>query len=195
MHRNLRIADFGEDEDLFEDSNGRPLFQPIEIDWSRPSRIERDGTIPFKDESEIYRNGYLYAIVRNHGNQTTRDRIVYIGITNDLKKRFRNHPKVDEIRSQYGETSISIGTITTPGRKPNGETRVLIREEVEHILIWVLHEDLWNDRKTMCVPGQGTNGGRALDIHNKGFTFSGRMPRRIVFPWAAIVPRRNNTSR
>ncbi len=195
MHRNLRIADFGQDEDLFEDANGRPLFQPITIDWSRPVRIARDGSLPVKNESDIYRNGYLYAIVRNHGNQTTKDRIAYIGITNDLQKRFRNHPKVNDIRSQYGETSISIGTIATPGRKPNGETRKLIREEIEHILIWVLHGDLWNDRKVMCVPRQGTNGGRALDIENTGFKFSGRMPSRIIFPWVAVVPRRNNTAK
>jgi hypothetical protein len=195
MHRNLRIADLGEDEDLFYAANGRPLFQPVVVDWSRPVRIARDGSLPLKNEEELFRNGYLYAIVRNHGNQTTRDRIAYIGITNDLEKRFKNHPKVDEIRSQYGETSISIGTIETPNRRPNGETRKLIREEIEHILIWVLHEDLWNDRKVMCVPGQGRNGGRALDIENTGFTFSGRMPRRIVFPWPAVVPRRNNTSR
>lgn len=72
---------------------------------------------------------------------------------------------------------------------------VQLREELEHILIWVLWDDLWNDRKTFVVPGQGGNGGRAWDINNTGFVFSGRMPKRIVFPWAAIVPRRNNTAR
>lgn len=195
MHRRLRLADFGEDESLFEDAAGRPLYQPITVTWSQPVRIGRDGSLPLENESDIYKNGYLYAIIRNHGNQTTRDRIAYIGITNDLKKRFRNHPKVDEIRGQYGETSISIGTIETPGKRPNGTTRKLIREEIEHLLIWVLHEDLWNDRKVLCIPGQGRNGGRALDIENRGFKFSGRMPERIVFPWIAIVPRRNGTAR
>ena len=72
---------------------------------------------------------------------------------------------------------------------------VQLREELEHILIWVLWDDLWNDRKTFVVPGQGGNGGRAWDISNTGFVFSGRMLKRIVFPWAAIEPRRNNTAR
>ena len=195
MRGDFKLADFGHDEELWKGSNGKPLFQKIEIDWRKPVRIGKDGTLPIANEEEIHKNGYLYAIVRNHGNQQTRDRIAYIGITNDLEKRFRNHPKVDEIRNQAGETSISIGVISTPGRRPNGTALRLLREELEHILIWVLYEDLWNDRKTMVVPGQGRNGGKAWDIVNAGFKFSGRMPKRIVFPWAAVIPRRNNTAK
>lgn len=195
MRGDFKLADFGQDETLWTGSNGKPLFKKVEIDWSRPVTIAKDGSLPVANEEEFHKHGYLYAIVRNHGNQQTKDRIAYIGITNDLEKRFRNHPKADEIRNQAGRTGISIGRITTPGTRPNGTARKLLREELEHILIWVLYEDLWNDRKTLVVPGQGSNGGGAWDIENTGFTFSGRMPRRIVFPWAAVIPRRNNTSR
>lgn len=187
----LRAADFGQTEELWENSRGKPLFQPIEITWSKPALIDRGGAIQVKDEEALLRNGYLYAIIRNHGKQLTRDKIVYIGITNDLGKRFRNHWKVDEIRGARGPTSISVGKIETPGRRLNSEQAKQLREELEHILIWVLWDDLWNDQKTMSVPGQGRNGSQAWDIANKGYKFCGRMPSRIVFPWAAIVPRRN----
>jgi hypothetical protein len=189
------LADFGQDENLFTGPNGKPLFKKVEIFWRDPVEIDREGNICLENEDEIYQHGYLYAIVRNHGNQKKKDRIAYIGITKDLEKRFANHPKVSDIKSQYGETSISIGVISTPGSRPSGTSLVRLREELEHILIWVLYEDLWNDKKTLQVPGQGRNGGRAWDIENTGFKFSGRMPKRIVFPWAAIVPRKNNTSK
>lgn len=195
MRSDLRLADFGQDETLWLGSSGKPLFQKVEICWRDPEIIENDGSINLKNEDDIYHHGYLYAIVRNHGNQSTRNRIAYIGITNDLEKRFKNHPKAKEICGLAGETSISVGVISTPGRRPNGTSMKLLREELEHILIWVLWQDLWNDSKTLVVPGQGRNRGRAWDIENSGFSFSGRMPKRIVFPWAAIVPRRNSTAR
>lgn len=195
MGQKFELADFGQDDELWDGSNGKPLFQRIEITWREPVQISSDGSVRTENEEQWYRRGYLYAIVRNHGNQTTRDRIAYIGITNDLTRRFYNHPKVDEIKNLAGKTSISIGVINIPNRRPNGTETKLIREELEHILIWVLHEDLWNETKTLVVPGQGRNGGRAFDIRNQGFKFSGRMPKRIIFPWAAVVPRRNNTSR
>lgn len=195
MKSKFRLADFGEDEHLWLANNGKPLFQKVEICWRKPVVVERDGSLRVKNESDVYKHGYLYAIVRNHHNQKTRDRIAYIGITNDLQARFVNHPKVNDIRSQQGETSISVGVISTPNRRPNATALTTLREELEHILIWVLWEDLWNDRKVLAVPGQGRNGGKAWDIENTGHTFSGRMPRRIVFPWAAVIPRRNNTAR
>ena len=195
MKTTFRLADFGEDENLWETSAGKPLFQEVEISWRKPAVIQRDGNIGLKREGEVYKSGYLYAILRNHGNQKTRNRIAYVGITNDLNKRFKNHPKVDDIRGLAGETSISVGEISTPGRRLSDHGKKLLREELEHILIWILYPDLWNDQKTLAVPGQGRNGGRAWDIHNSGFGFSGRMPRRIVFPWAAIIPRRNTTGK
>ena len=195
MRKGLKLADFGEDETLWTNGSGKPLFRPVEICWRDPVRIDREGNIGLENESDVYAHGYLYALVRNHGNQAEKDKIVYIGITNDLEKRFRNHWKANDIRSKAGETSISVGVITTPGSRPNGTELKKLREELEHILIWVLWKDLWNDRKVFVVPGQGRNGGRAWDIKNTGFPFSGRMPSRIVFPWAAIVPRRNNTAR
>ncbi|MDF2637958.1 MAG: uncharacterized protein K0R64_942 [Novosphingobium lindaniclasticum] len=195
MRGNFELADFGQDEELWYGGNGRPLFQKVEIDWRQPVKIARDGKVCVDNEDEIYKYGYLYAIVRNHGNQKTRDRICYIGITNDLTKRFKNHATVDEIKNKIGDTSISIGVIRTPGRRMDEIQSKLLREELEHILIWVLWDDLWNASKTLVVPGQGRNGGQAWDIQNTGFKFSGRMPKRIVFPWAAVVNRKNKTAR
>jgi hypothetical protein len=191
--RPFKAADFGQDEELWFGSSGRPMFQPVEINWSRPKILARHEKIVVDDEDEIYKHGYLYAVVRNHWSQKDKDRIVYVGITNNLQLRFHNHPTIDMIKSKAGETSISLGRITTPGRRLNPEQSKLLREELEHILIWVLWDHLWNDKKLLCVPGQGQNGGQAWDVKNVGFKFSGRMPGRIVFPWAAVVPRRNNS--
>jgi GIY-YIG catalytic domain len=195
MRGDFKLADFGHDEKLWKGSNGKPLFQKVEICWREPVPVNKDGTITVENEADVYKNGYLYAIVRNHGTQKTKDRIAYIGITNNLQKRFRNHPKVNKIRARRGETSISIGVISTPGSRLGPDQAKTLREELEHILIWVLYEDLWNDSKQLVVPGQGRNGGKAWDIVNEGFKFSGRMPKRIVFPWAAVIPRRNNTAK
>lgn len=54
-------------------------------------------------------------------------------------------------------------------------------------------QDLWNDKKQSTLPGMGTHSGRAWDITNEGYKFSGRMPRRILYPWIAVEPRRNRT--
>jgi len=188
----LKPIDYGTDPAELLNSANRQLYKPVTIDWSRPRKLEKSGKIVF--EEEFTEPGYLYALVRNHGRSNWRDVIQYIGITNNLDSRFSNHPKVDEIRAIRGNVALSIGKIdfgTYRTAIGSGNRRAI--EELEHILIWTLWEDLWNDKKQSTLPGMGKHPGRAWDITNEGYKFSGRMPRRILYPWIAVEPRRNRT--
>ena len=57
MRKGLKLADFGEDETLWENNNGKPLFRPVEICWRDPVRIERDGSIALENETDVYKHG------------------------------------------------------------------------------------------------------------------------------------------
>jgi hypothetical protein len=190
----FKPVDQGGDPRDVSNSQGKGLYKRVKIDWQTPIPIAREDKIELP--GEYLDPGYLYLLVRNHGNSKERDRIVYVGITNSLKQRFANHPKVDEIRATPGSTSISIGKIDfgKHSRIPkSGDVHRLAIEELEHILIWTLWKDLWNDKKWFTLPGMGSNGGEAWHITNDGEKFSGRMPKRIVYPWILIEPRRNRT--
>jgi hypothetical protein len=175
-------------------SQGKPIYKPISVEWQPPISISGEDKVVIPDE--YLDPGYLYALVRNHGNSHQKDRIVYIGITNSLKQRFANHPKVDEIRKTRGSTSMSIASVNFGkfSRIPkSGEQHRRAIEELEHVYIWTLWGDLWNERKSFTLPGMGSNGGQAWDISNTGHKFSGRMPERIVYPWILAKARRNRT--
>lgn len=192
----FKPVDQGGDPSDVCNSQGAPLYKPVVIDWQRPIPIGGEDKILIPDA--FLDPGYLYVLVRNHGNAKQRDLIVYVGITKSLKQRFVNHPKVDEIRKARGSTSISIGRVDFGkfSRIPkSGELHRLAIEELEHIFIWTLWSDLWNDKKWFTLPGMGSNGGQAWHITNTGHKFSGRMPKRIVYPWILAEPRRNRTVR
>lgn len=188
----FKLVDQGSDPASICNSQNRQLYKSVSIHWTTPEPLEKHGDIILPDE--FLEPGYLYALVRNHGNSRTKDSIVYIGITNNLKQRFKNHPKVDQIRGARGQTGLSIGEIDFGSyrtAKTSGNRRAI--EELEHLLIWTLWGDLWNEKKQFTLPGMGQHGGRAWDVSNEGYKFSGRMPRRIVYPWIMIDPRRDRT--
>jgi hypothetical protein len=188
----LKPVDFGYDPADLCDLRDRPFYQPVTITWSKPRPLSKSGPIEIPDD--YIKPGYLYALVRNHGNSSYLDTIVYIGITNSLHQRFRNHPKVDEIRAARGMTGLSIGEIDFHGRRTTqGAGHRPAIEELEHILIWSLWDDLWNEKKQYTLPGMGANRGRAWEVRNEGYKFCGRMPKRIIYPFILIEPRRNRT--
>lgn len=188
----FRLMDLGGDPSEICNAQNKRLFKGVTVHWSPPKPLPKDDDVDLG--AEFLEPGYLYALVRNHGKAHYRDKIVYIGITNNLTKRFKNHPKVDEIRKLKGNCAMSIGTIDF-GKyltaKNSGNRRAI--EELEHIFIWTLYDDLWNEKKQHTLPGMGRHGGRAWDIINEGCKFSGRMPRRIVYPWIMIDARNDRT--
>ena len=137
----------------------------------------------------------VYAIVRNHHRANTRDTIKYIGITERLKRRFYNHSVATKLAAMRGQTSLSIASIdfgnnTSMKWQPRGAI-----EEIEHILIWALWEfsDLVNEKKQYSLPGLKYLDGVAWHIVNKGYRFSGRMPREIIYPWILTKPGRDRS--
>lgn len=188
----LRVADFGGDPVDLLNNNEKSLFCCVTVDWSRPKALFKSGKFVLDDEDYLEK-GYLYSVVKNHGNDRYKDRIVYVGITKNIHSRFDNHPKFNQIRSLRGQSGLSIGTVKFEGRRLSNEDFRYALEELEHLYIWVLWHDLLNDKKNLTVPGQGINGGSAWDVSNENYRFEGRMPKRIVFPWAVIEPRRNTS--
>ncbi len=178
----LKLIEYDVDVSEYENSAGNPLYKPVTVHWSEPKLLAKDGKIVF-DEDEKPVGGCLYAVVRNDRRNSQADRILYVGITNDLTARFRKHWKVNEIRAEQGSTSLSIGSVDFGAyRTASGKGNRRAIEELEHIYIWTVWHDLWNDKKQVTLPGMGKHPGRAWDISNTGFRFSGRMPKRIVYP-------------
>ena len=107
--------------------------------------------------------------------------------------RFDNHPTADLLRKRKRRTFLSIGDIDFGKLKNASAHTRQITEELEHILIWALWENLVNVNKQVCIPGFGTNGGGAWHIVNEGHRFRGRMPREIIYPWMLIKPGRDRS--
>ena len=192
MTGQLVAADFGDEQASWENSKGQPLFRKVIINWSEPQKLSHAEKVRLQNGEDVnafQSKSFLYAITRRHGNQKGGLKVAYIGITADLYGRFKNHPTVDYLRKKRGETCISIGEVLPQQWSPRAKAAKQLREELEHILIWTLWHDLENEKKTWTVPGQGRNNGRAWRIENEGYEFDGLMPKRILFPWAAIERR------
>lgn len=182
----FKIADFGGEPDELE------LHRKVTINWSEPKRWNKDEYAP--TGADHVEPGYLYAIVRNHHRAKTRDTIVYIGITNDLDRRFSNHPKAQAFADMRGPTGLSIGTVDFHGYRTaqNKENRKAI-EGLEHLLIWALWPTLFNDKKQYSLPRFKAPLAQAWHVENVGYRFAGRMPREIVFPWMIVKPGRDRS--
>lgn len=188
----LKPVEYDVDVSEYTNSSERPLYKPVTVHWNDPKSLAKDGKIVFEDSDQPV-GGCLYAIVRNDRRNSQSDRVLYIGITNDLRVRFREHWKVNEIRAEQGLTSLSIGAVDFGSyRTASGKGNRRAIEELEHIFIWTVWHDLWNDKKQVTLPGLGKFPGRAWDITNTGFKFSGRMPQRIVYPCIAAEARKIN---
>ncbi|WP_083897043.1 GIY-YIG nuclease family protein [Azospirillum sp. B506] len=183
----FKISDFGGEVDEICNSQDKRLYKPVTVTWTQPAVWHRNEAAPigFPEEAP----GYLYILTRNHHRAKLKDEIVYVGITNNLKRRFDCHPKAEEISSMRGETSLSIGNIDFHGYKTAITHNRREIEELEHIFIWALWKNLWNERKMFTLPGMGRLPGRAWHITNEGYHFSGRMPRELVYPWMLVKPR------
>jgi hypothetical protein len=186
--KGFKPADLGGEPDEFD---CKPQYQAASITWSKPKPWLRDEDAPISGAER--KPGYLYAISWDHHRAARRETIAYIGITKNLERRFLNHPAAEDLLARKRKTFLSIGHVDF-GRFTNPSERTKrITEELEHILIWALWEDLINDRKTICIPGFGRGGGRAWHVTNGGHRFSGRMPREIIFPWMLIKPGRDRS--
>lgn len=185
----FRIADLGGEPSYINEL--KKVFIHVSIDWSRPRRWDHIENPPI-DDSDLD-SGHLYIITRNHHLQKVKENITYIGITEDIKNRFRNHPVARKILERRGETFLSIGTLTLIDSRRSMDTVRKNIEEIEHILIWAIwyNSKLENERKIYAMLGFGKHRGRGWHIENHGYRFAGRMPGEIVYPWMLIKHKRD----
>lgn len=187
--RRLKQADWADDVSEIQNSAGNPLFKTVELEWSRPKIWSKDMRVPDFDTEEPF----LYALVRNHGNSKTKDHIEYIGLTKSPSTRFGNHKTAKAIVNKRGSVGFSYAPIDFIKGKNKIDRVSRALEELEHLLIWAVDDELENQKKMFTLPGLGINGGNAWHILNKGYRFSGRMPMEIVFPWMLVRPGRDLT--
>lgn len=193
--RHFKPADYGGEVEDIQSTMGSTLFKRATLNWSKPRIWKRNGHAPV--DQEDWNTACLYAIVRDHHRARTRETIKYIGITENLKRRFNNHPMATQLSSMRGQTTLSVASVDF-GRylAANRDPRRAI-EEIEHILIWTLwsSSDLWNIQKQYTLPGMGQYPGRAWHIVNSGHRFAGRMPREVVYPWILSKPGRDRSKK
>jgi len=187
----FRAADWGDTPDDVRNGVDRPLYKRVELEWSRPTTWSKDQRTPTYETDEPF----LYALVRNHGNSLSRDRIEYIGLTESPGKRFGNHTTAHAIVAKRGSVKFSYAPIRFVQGRNRIERIGRALEEIEHLLIWAIPDDLINEKKQFTLPGMGSNGGNAWHIQNTGYTFSGRMPFEIVYPWMLLRHRPDRTQK
>ena len=168
-----------------------PLFVQARLHWSTPTLWKKDDRIPSFETNEPF----LYALIWNHGKSSSKNHIKYIGLTTSPKTRFGNHETAKGIVQQRGQTHFSYAPIDFISGKNKIDRVGKALEEIEHLLIWALPNELHNQRKQYTLPGNGKNRGNAWHIFNTGYRFSGRMPREIVFPWMLVKPGRDRTKK
>lgn len=180
--KHFKVADF--DDEPGEMGH----FCVATINWSKPRKWVANEPAPIVREDP---GQALYVIIREHGLQTHKQRISYVGMSTNLHARFVNHPKAHELRDKGGPTLLSIGTVVYSGPHSNWarEYSDAALNQIEHILIWSLWPTLENDRKQYSIPllsGKNIADGKPWLIRRAGHSFSGAMPREIAYPWMII---------
>src|SRR5690348_968620 len=104
--RKYRPADWGQISDV-ENARGNPLYKLARLEWTKPSLWKKGEKRPTFETSEPF----VYALVRNHGNNLTKDRIAYIGLTTTPKTRFGNHKTALRIVAKRGEVKFTYAVI------------------------------------------------------------------------------------
>ena len=189
--RGFKAANWGDEPEDVRNAGDQPLYKTAELKWSRPTIWAKDQRLPRFETEEPF----LYALIRNHGKSHTRDHIEYVGLTTAPKTRFGYHKTAKAIVNRRGSVKFSYAPIDFIKGRNRVERIGRALEEIEHLLIWALPDDLWNEKKQFTLPGMGKNGGNAWHIVNRGYTFSGRMPHAIVFPWMLMKHRPDATAK
>lgn len=187
----LKPATWAENVAEVQNAAGNPLFKQVELKWSKPTLWSREMARPKFDTDEPF----LYALIRNHGNAQTKDRIVYIGLTTAPAARFGNHQTAREIVARKGQVGFSYAPIDFVSGKNKIDRVSFDLEQLEHLLIWAVDTHLENEKKMFTLPGMGANGGDAWHITNTGYRFSGQMPTEIIYPWMLVKPGRDRTAK
>jgi hypothetical protein len=180
----FKAADWGAEVDDLENGAGRPLFKRLVLRWSRPQIVEKGEKPRFDDPRPL-----LYAIIRNHHRSQQKDKICYIGLSTNPARRFDKHPTARALIEKRGETSLSFAYLDAERSSDRIHAVKRALEDVEHILIWALWQNLENKAKLYALPGMGSTTGDPYHIINEGYRFLGQMPKEIIYPWMLVKKR------
>lgn len=178
-----------EDPTELRNSSNTYYYRKAIITWSDPVVWD-----PSEDKPHVPDNwnGHagIYAILRDHKNQTERNRISYIGKAENFSTRpTKNHHMYPTLVQQRGDTSVSFGRI----RFERVRSHVRYFEEIEQIVAWSVWGYLWNYRGLETLPGFRGENGRPFKpwiIENCGYPFAGAMPKLIAYPSISIAKRK-----
>ncbi|MFW7355905.1 MAG: hypothetical protein ACODTL_08160 [Brucella sp.] len=188
--RGFKPADWGGEADELGNANGFPLFKRLVLNWSEPQVVGK-GNKPYFEEPRAC----LYAIMRNHHGSHQKDRICYIGLSTNPSRRFYNHPTAIELIEKRGCTTFSHAYLDMEKSSKTEFTIKRALEDVEHILIWTVWQNLKNKSKQYTLPGMGSTTGDPYHIINEGYGFLGQMPKEIIYPWALVLNRKDKSWR
>ena len=180
-------ADFGGAPEDITGDNGEFIFRNITLDWRNP--IAWMGKRPSWPSDENVRCKGFYAIIRNHGRQTQRNIISYIGIARSLYGRLdiNKHGTANDLVGRKGETRLAYAVV-----KGKGQHTFSKLQEIEDILIWAHWATIENKCSLNTMPsmrlssGKGAKRSRPWIITNEGYDFEGKMPKKIVYPWMLV---------
>jgi hypothetical protein len=189
--KSTKPAEWGNTPADVQNAAGNPLFTKVELVWCEPTLWEKGQSKPKFNPAEQF----VYALLHDHGNASTMDRIVYIGLTTNPRHRFGNHETALDIVSRRGRVQFTYAPINFIRGKDRLRRIKAALEEIEHLLIWAVPDHLGNEKKWFTLPGMGLNGGAAWHILNKGYRFRGQMPAEIIYPWMLTKCGRNRSAR
>lgn len=182
--KGFKAIDWGGEIDQVVTSQSKKIFKPVRIHWSEPTAWLRDEYAPIAKGVE--RKDCLYCLLRDHHKARQRKQIVYVGITNNLDRRFHNHAVAAQLREKKGTTLLSVGEVDFGSFWRQAGSKKAT-EQLEHLLIWAIWPK-FNDRKSDTLPGMGSSATKPWHVVNSGHRFQGQMPREIVYPWMLTLP-------
>jgi hypothetical protein len=160
------------------------------ITWSKPA-VWSPQCRAFPVPAGWAGHGGVYAFIRNHRRQHGKPRIAYIGQAKSFTRRLTNNHDHFDIVERSGETSVSCGRIAFERVRSRADYYL----EIEDIIKFAVWEYLENKQGFESLPGfRGANGRSMMPwvISNEGHSFSGILPKTVVYPTIAIEFKRRS---
>ena len=180
----LKPAYWADDVAHVQNAVGNPLFKQVELNWSTPTLWTAEMCWP-AFECDV---PFVYALLQANGQLDVQKHIMYVGATAAPDTRFGNAATARTIIDKLGAVQFSYAPIRLDSTvMPSSDIAASV-EEIEHLLIWAIGDDLENQKNMFTLPGMGANGCGAWHITNTGYGFTGRMPQEIIYPWMLITP-------
>ena len=163
--------------ELWDSPENLGYYKIANIQWSKPRKWNpgEDFNVP----DDYYGYPGLYMFIRDHGSQSEKNKIVYIGKTVKFESRLnKNHHKYSLVEKR-GITKISCGWIDFGGVRFH-EDYLLQIEDIIKFSVW---ENIENIQGFSSLPGFRSSQQEPLKpwlIYNENFR--GKLPKMICYP-------------